>query len=379
MKFGLFHSVQLPNPTEQERYYREALEQVLHAERLGYHSVWFTEHHFTRHGIVSATLSLLAYLAALTNTIRLGTAVTVLPFHNPVQLAEQTATVDLLSQGRLDLGVGRGYQWGEFHRMNIPMHEATRRFEESMQILTRAWTSPHPFDHRGEFWSFNDLTIQPKPVQRPHPPVYVAASGPDSVARVIRNRWNLLIGQGETFPQVANQIEHYKNALAQANHPSSPPAQAPPPPSPNAESEANCAPQQIVLARAMHAAPTTQQAQREAEIPFMWFKQTGQEVSAPPGQRLDLLPDEYADYRRRYAPGAAFDYPAMCENVTLFGSPAQITDRIARLQENGIQNIIFFVNFGGIEHQKVLDSLTLFAAEVMPHFTPKPTAPANAK
>ena len=198
MKFGLFHSVQLPNPSEQDRYYAEAMEQVLHAERLGYNSVWFTEHHFTRHGIVSATTSVLAYLAGVTNTIRLGTAVTVMPFHNPVQLAEQTATVDVLSNGRLDLGVGRGYQWGEFHRMNIPMDEASRRFEESMEILTRSWTSAEPFDHHGEFWSFNDLTVLPRPVQQPHPPVYVAASGADSVARVVRNDWNLLIGQGES-------------------------------------------------------------------------------------------------------------------------------------------------------------------------------------
>ena len=127
MKFGLFHSVQLPDPSQQERYYREALEQVLHAERLGYSSVWFTEHHFTRHGIVSDTFSVLAYLAGITSSIRLGTAVTVLPFHNPVRLAEQTATVDVLSNGRLELGVGRGYQWGEFHRMGIPMDEATRQ------------------------------------------------------------------------------------------------------------------------------------------------------------------------------------------------------------------------------------------------------------
>ena len=260
MKFGLFHSVQLPNPSEQERYYREALEQVLHAERLGYNSVWFTEHHFTRHGIVSATLSVLAYLAGVTDTIRLGTAVTVLPFHNPVQLAEQTATVDVLSNGRLDLGVGRGYQWGEFHRMNVPMDEASRRFEESMEVLTRAWTSIEPFDHRGEFWSFNDMTVLPRPVQQPHPPVYVAASGADSVARVVRNDWNLLIGQGETQGQVAGQIEFYQDALAEA--------------------EAEYTPQRVVVARAMYAAPTTEQARREAEVPFMWFKQTGQEVSA---------------------------------------------------------------------------------------------------
>jgi alkanesulfonate monooxygenase SsuD/methylene tetrahydromethanopterin reductase-like flavin-dependent oxidoreductase (luciferase family) len=348
MKFGLFHSVQLPNPSEQDRYYREALEQVLHAERHGYNSVWFTEHHFTRHGIVSATLSVLAYLAGVTDTIRLGTAVTVLPFHNPVQLAEQTATVDLLSNGRLDLGVGRGYQWGEFHRMGVPMDEATRRFEESMEVLTRAWTSIEPFDHRGEFWSFNDLTVQPKPVQRPHPPVYVAASGSDSVARVVRNDWNLLVGQAETQEQVGRQVEFYRDALAEVESPYTA--------------------DRVVVARAMYAAETTEQARREAEIPFMWFKQTGQEVSAPPGRRADLLPEEFAAYRSRYSPDARFDYAALCDDVMLFGSPDHIAERIGLLRDSGVENLIFFVNFGGIEHQKVLDSLELFAAEVMPQF-----------
>ena len=348
MKFGLFHSVQLPDPSEQDRYYSEALEQVIHAERLGYNSVWFTEHHFTRHGIVSATLSVLAYLAGVTNSIRLGTAVTVLPFHNPVQLAEQTATVDVLSNGRLDLGVGRGYQWGEFHRMGVPMDEASRRFEEGMKVLTRAWTATEPFDHRGEFWSFNDMTAQPRPVQQPHPPVFVAASGADSVARVVRNDWNLLIGQGESQQQVARQVEFYSDALA--------------------EVEAEYTPQRLVVARAMYAAPSTELARREAKVPFMWFKDTGQEVSAPPGQRLDLLPEEFAAYRSRYTPDARFDYDASCDNVMLFGSPEHIVDRIGQLREAGVENLIFFVNFGGIEHQKVLDSLELFAAEVMPQF-----------
>ena len=348
MKFGLFHSVQLPDPSEQDRYYSEALEQVIHAERLGYNSVWFTEHHFTRHGIVSATLSVLAYLAGVTNSIRLGTAVTVLPFHNPVQLAEQTATVDVLSSGRLDLGVGRGYQWGEFHRMGVPMDEASRRFEEGMKLLTRAWTATEPFDHRGEFWSFNDMTVQPRPVQQPHPPVFVAASGADSVARVVRNDWNLLIGQGESQQQVARQVEFYSDALA--------------------EVEAEYTPQRLVVARAMYAAPSTELARREAKVPFMWFKDTGQEVSAPPGQRLDLLPEEFAAYRSRYTPDARFDYDASCDNVMLFGSPEHIVDRIGQLREAGVENLIFFVNFGGIEHQKVLDSLELFASEVMPQF-----------
>ena len=106
MKFGLFQSVQLLEPGAQAKYYQEALEQVRWAEQLGFHSVWFTEHHFSRHGIVPASMTVLAYLAGLTKSIRLATAVAVLPFHNPIQLAEEAATVDLLSDGRLDLGVG---------------------------------------------------------------------------------------------------------------------------------------------------------------------------------------------------------------------------------------------------------------------------------
>src|SRR5262245_34974371 len=128
MKFKLFQSVQLPEPGAQAKYYKEALEQVLRAEQLGFDSVWLTEHHFSRHGIVPASLTVLAYLAGRTTTLRLGTAVAVLPFHNPIRLAEEAATVDVLSNGRLDLEVGRGYQWGEVHEFDIQMDDATRRF-----------------------------------------------------------------------------------------------------------------------------------------------------------------------------------------------------------------------------------------------------------
>ena len=349
MKFGLFQSVQLPNPNEQVRYYKEALAQVLHAEQLGFDSVWITEHHFSRHGIVSATLSLLAYLAGVTKTIRLGTGVTVLPFHNPIELAEQAATVDLLSDGRLDFGVGRGFQWGEFHKLNIPMEESSRRFEETMDVLTKAWTSNKPFDHNGEFWQFNDMTVHPRPVQLPHPPIFVAASSETSVNRVARNDWNLLIGQGEPFDQVANQIRFYKGALAEAGH------------------DYNRG--RVVVARPMYTALNVSQSRNDTEAPFMWFKQTGQDVGAPPDNEVELLPEEYQAYRSRFAKDITFDYNAMYENVALFGTPDDITAKIKDLEKSGVDKLIFFINFGGIEHKKVLDSLDLFAKEVMPNFT----------
>ena len=348
MQFGLFHSIQLPDPEKQQQYYQDALEQVLWAEQLGYESVWMTEHHFSHHGIVSASLAVLAYLAGVTRSIRLATAVTVLPFHNPIQLAEAAATVDVLSNGRLDLGVGRGYQWGEFHRMNVSMAEADRRFQESMQVLTQAWTAKEPFEHQGEFWTFHDMTVHPKPVQIPYPPVWVAASSSSSMDRIVHNDWNLLIGQGLTQQQVGEQVAYFRQANEQAS--------------------GVYDPYRVKVARAMYTAPTPEQARREAEAPFMWFKKTAEAVSAPPERRTDLLPENFAHYRRRFATEAAFHYQDMVDQVILFGSHEQVAERVAALQQVGVESLILFVNFGGIESQKVKDSLELFATKVMPQF-----------
>jgi alkanesulfonate monooxygenase SsuD/methylene tetrahydromethanopterin reductase-like flavin-dependent oxidoreductase (luciferase family) len=348
MKFGLFHSIQLPDPGKQQQYYQDALDQVLWAEQLGYESVWLTEHHFTRHGIVSASLAVLAYLAGVTHSIRLATAVTVLPFHNPIQLAEAAATVDVLSNGRLDLGVGRGYQWGEFHRLNLQMAEADRRFQESLQVLTTAWTATEPFEHQGEFWTFHDMTVHPRPVQLPHPPLWVAASSPSSMDRIAANDWNLLIGQGLTLQQVGEQVAYFRQAVEQVH--------------------GAYDPYRVKVARAMYTAPTVEQARRDAETPFMWFKMTADEVSAPPQRRTELLPDNFAHYRRRFAAQAAFNYQDMADRVLLFGTPQQVAERVETLRQAGVASLILFVNYGGIDSQKVKDSLELFATEVMPRF-----------
>jgi alkanesulfonate monooxygenase SsuD/methylene tetrahydromethanopterin reductase-like flavin-dependent oxidoreductase (luciferase family) len=349
MRFGIFQSIQLPDPKAEVRYYREALKQVQFAEELGFDSVWLTEHHFSRHGIVSSTLAVLAYLAGVTSTIRLGSAVTVLPFHNPIQVAEEAATVDLLSDGRLDFGAGRGFQWGEYHKLNIAMDEASRRFEESMDVITKAWTVEEPFDHQGEFWTFNDMTIHPKPVQSPHPPIWVAASSPASVERVVKNRWNLMLGQGEPFDSVARQIQSYRGAVGEAGF--------------------DYDPSRVVVARPMYTAATEEQARRDTHDPFMWFKQTGQEVGAPPENQVDLLPEQFDSYRRRFSRDVGFDYDAMFDNVALFGTPDQVIQRVETLRQSGVENLIFFINYGGIDTQKVHDSLELFAKEVMPQFS----------
>ena len=128
MKFGLFGGARARGgPADDSSGYHDFINYIVEAERLGFSSVFLVEHHFTGFGQISATLNFLTYLAAKTSRIRLGTAVLVLRWHNPALLAEQAATLDLLSNGRLDLGIGKGYRWGEFHGFCMPMEEASER------------------------------------------------------------------------------------------------------------------------------------------------------------------------------------------------------------------------------------------------------------
>src|SRR5690349_17269479 len=147
MRFGLFGGAKSAGEgaVGDSLGYRKYIDYVLYAEQLGYHSVFVVEHHFTGVGQLSASLNFLSYLAGRTERIRLGTAVVVLPWHNPVLLAEQVATLDLLSNGRFDFGVGKGYRDSEFSGFGIPIAEATERYDEALEVLRKAWTSAGRF------------------------------------------------------------------------------------------------------------------------------------------------------------------------------------------------------------------------------------------
>ena len=134
-------------------------------------------------------------LAMRTTTLRLGTAVIVLPWHNPVLLAEQAATLDLISGGRLDFGIGKGYRHNEFAGFRIPMEEAEPRFEESIEVMTKAFVSRERFSHRGKFWQFDDIVVEPPPSQRPHPPFWIAAASEASIRRAAQRGFNLILDQ----------------------------------------------------------------------------------------------------------------------------------------------------------------------------------------
>jgi alkanesulfonate monooxygenase SsuD/methylene tetrahydromethanopterin reductase-like flavin-dependent oxidoreductase (luciferase family) len=173
MRFGLFGSAPAPRDArDPAQGFRDYVDTNVEAEALGFQSSFLVEHHFTGHGQVSASLALQSFVAARTTTLRIGTAVLVLPWHNPVLLAEQAATLDLISGGRFDFGIGKGYRHTEFKGFVIPPEEAEARFEEAIEVMTRAFASRQRFSHHGKFWRFEDIVVEPPPMQTPHPPFW---------------------------------------------------------------------------------------------------------------------------------------------------------------------------------------------------------------
>src|SRR6202140_2782237 len=213
MRFGLFGSASPRRggaEFDSSEGFRDFIEYNVEAEALGFHSTFVVEHHFTGYGQVSATLNLLTWLGARTRPLRLGSAVIVLPWHNPVLLAEQAATLDLTSGGRFDFGIGKGYRHSEFKGFAIAPEEAEARFEEAIAVMTRAWTTRQRFSHHGRFWHFEDIVVEPPPAQQPHPPLWVAAGSEQSIRRAAARGFNLILDQYASTQQIAERIGFYK-------------------------------------------------------------------------------------------------------------------------------------------------------------------------
>jgi alkanesulfonate monooxygenase SsuD/methylene tetrahydromethanopterin reductase-like flavin-dependent oxidoreductase (luciferase family) len=333
MQIGLFHSIQWPQGSDQQDRYAQALTQACHADALGFDSIWLTEHHFSRHGIVSDSLMVLGHLAARTSHARLGTAVSVLPLHHPLRLAEAAATVDQLSRGRLDLGIGRGYQPGEFLGFGVDFAERDERFDEALEVLCRAWSGEGSLSHSGRYFSFTDAYPQPRPFQRPHPPLWLATTSPEGLARCAARDWGVLLPQGTSLTVTSGQMKRYVEALARAGH----------------------GPQRAraLLARAAYVAPSDEQAWADAERPYRDFLSLA--------DRLRL-----GEAAGRASASGPFDMQADLRDSALFGSPDTILARLASIRELGIERVMLFMHMGTLPHEKIMSSLELFAREVLP-------------
>jgi luciferase family oxidoreductase group 1 len=193
MDFGTFLLLQSPTAASPVEVFARGTEMAQAADEYGFDSVWCAEHHFSSYGYLSRPLMLAVHLANQTRRIRVGSAVVVLPLHHPLVVAEEIATADLLSGGRLDVGLGRGYQPYEFARLGHDLGESRERFEEGVDILLKAFRG-EPFDYHGKHYSFDETSVFPIPVQRPRPPIWVVGQSKESIDATVRRGFNLVSG-----------------------------------------------------------------------------------------------------------------------------------------------------------------------------------------
>ena len=194
--------------------YRNSLEHVRLAEAVNFDSVWLSEHHFLEDGYCSSPLGMAAAMAAVTERVRIGTGALILTLHNPVRVAEDSATVDLISGGRFDLGVAIGYRKEEFEGFGVPVTQRPSRIEEGIEIIEKCWEDG-PFSYEGKRFSFSNIDVTPKPVQRPIP-IYIGGFEEPAVRRAGRLGYPLLIGPGRTVPMIMDTLGWYNDEAEKA-------------------------------------------------------------------------------------------------------------------------------------------------------------------
>jgi len=345
MKFGLFYLFSDFGNTPQDRVFREVLEEIEYAEELGFDSVWLPEHHFAIYGMLGNPLVLAAAIARSTRRIQIGTAIMVLPFQHPLRVAEDAALVDVLSEGRLLLGLGRGYQPPEFHGFGVPQQVSRAMFFESFEIVKRA-LSGEKFAYEGEFWKIQEPTeIFPKPIQKPHPPLYVAAISPETCEVAARLGISLL--RSPTFSDldtVAKAFEGYKTRMRAYGH------------DPDALD-------QPFLVRT-YVARTDEEARAEARH-VVWYYHLL--ASLLPGAPARPQAASYESYPKAASRLAAVTVDDVWERGSCFGSPERVVDIMTRYMERtGMNHLAVEMRIGGLEHKKVLRSMELFAKSVIP-------------
>jgi len=189
MRFGFFDQLPCASGYTERQRYRDILAQIELGDTLGFDTAWLGELHFSRaFSILADPLMVLAAAAQRTTRIRLGTAVTLLPLHNPVKIAEEAATADILSDGRLEFGVGRGTAPLHYSGYDIPQEESRDRFGEALDFILQAWTN-ESFSFEGKHYRACNLTVVPRPLQSPHPPVRIAANSPDTFPMAGRRKF----------------------------------------------------------------------------------------------------------------------------------------------------------------------------------------------
>lgn len=348
MKFGYFtlsDNAYRDNQRPANQFVSEIIDQAVYADAVGLHSAWIGEHHFSTLGVLSCPDLALAHIAARTERIRLAPAVTVLPLHNPIRVAEQWATLDLLSGGRVDFAAGRGYDRREYGPLGVSFEDNQSIFEEGMEVVRRLWSAGAPVSHRGTHYAFENVAITPQPVQRPIP-AYVGSFSQPSIELAARLGCGLIVAPFAAAISFGGLRE--VRTLYQAS----------------------CArhgtrPGRLMCSYFIHFANTPAEDAAARARQLRYYRECvipafpGDPATAPPSYRYFVGMVE----RLRSVRGQD-----LTENSVLIGSPGHITEALRRVEDAGFDEVILYFNVGLKPHAQVKDEMARFMMDVAPAF-----------
>lgn len=356
MKFAPFCLFQKPDGCTDKEILLGSLEALIEAEAQGYDAAYMAEHYFSPYSLGSSLPSLAAAVAMRTKRIRIGTAVSVIPFHHPLLLASDWATVDVLSEGRLELGVGRAYNWFEFNSLGMDLLENTDRFKEGLEVLRAVWTQ-NRVTHKGKYYQFIETEVLPKPLQKPYPPMWYACSSPNSAAMAGKLGLGAGFGASTATQEVRRRREAWAAAAREAGY---------------SEAWIETTACNTPIQKIVWVAETDSQAERECEALLKAQDIAFQKWAYPgygyPGR---TLPPEALAFRQSQGTTRAYsDLETGKKNhVVLVGSPVTVREQMKEmLAEYPFEYMLMYSSLGGPHPDDLKRCWRLFADKVMPHF-----------
>jgi alkanesulfonate monooxygenase SsuD/methylene tetrahydromethanopterin reductase-like flavin-dependent oxidoreductase (luciferase family) len=333
------------NTRDAKSFVADILDEAVYAEEVGFHSAWIGEHHFSTLGVLSCPDLVLANVAARTRRIRLAPAVTVLPLHHPIRVAEQWATLDLISGGRVDFAAGRGYDRREYGPFGISFEVNQEIFEEGMEVVRRLWSADGPISHHGKHYRFENVAITPQSLQRPIP-AYVASFSQPSIELAGRLGCGLIVAPfaaAMTYGGLQQVAELYHETCARHGR----------------------SPGRLMCSYFIHFADTKVEDEAARARQIRYYRECviaafpGDPRTAPPSYRYFV---GMVERLRNVKP------ENLTENSVLLGSPAQIADTVKQVEAAGFDEVILYFNVGLKPHSQVKDVMARFMAEVAPAF-----------
>jgi len=348
MKFGYFTLSDNHYETNQRsanQFVADITAEALYADRLGMHSAWIGEHHFNSLGVLSCPDLVLGYIAARTEHIRLAPAVTVLPLHHPIRVAEQWATLDLLSNGRVDFAAGRGYDRREYLPFHVSFEDNQSIFDEGLELVRTLWESDDRLTHRGRHYQFEDVRITPRPVQRPIP-TYVASFSKPSIELAARLGCGLVVAPfaaAMSFGGLKQVADLYQESCARHGKPAG----------------------RLMCSYFTHFADDKAQEDAQRARQIRYYKECvipafpGDPRTAPPSYRY------FVDMVERLQKVKPED---LTENSVLIGRPGPIIETLKKVEAAGFDEVILYFNVGMKPHAQVKEEMDRFMREVAPAF-----------